>query len=115
MSQTYELVVAIVRRGLGEKAVAAAVQAGAKGSTIISGRGSGTASVLKVYGLAMEVEKDVVLIAAPAEISENVVEAIDSVADVNVPSNGIIIVLPIKRGLGLNKLVPGIPGAAAPG
>jgi nitrogen regulatory protein PII len=111
MHQIYELVVAIVRRGMSEKAVAAAVQAGAKGSTILSGRGSGTVSVLKVYGLAMEVEKDVVLIATPADISDKVVDAIDNVVNIKVPSNGIIVVLPITRGLGLDKLIPQSPGA----
>jgi nitrogen regulatory protein PII len=106
MAQTYELVVAIIKRGMGEKAVAVAVQAGAKGSTIITGRGSGTASVVELYGLAMEYEKDMVLIAAPEEIIDTVVNNINNIIHVEVPGNGIILVLPIKRGLGLNKLIP---------
>ncbi|MDR1243087.1 MAG: P-II family nitrogen regulator [Deltaproteobacteria bacterium] len=109
MCQTYELVVAIVKRGLGEKAVASAVQAGAKGATLLSGRGSGTASVLKVYGLAMEIEKDVVLIATPAELSRNVADAIDRVAEVEKPGNGLILVLPVKTGIGLDKFIPETP------
>lgn len=106
MEQAYELVVAIVTRGMGEKAIAAAVEAGAKGSTILSGRGSGSLDVKKVFGLAMEHEKDVVLVAAPVEISDTVAEVIGRVSEVGIPGNGIVLVLPIKRGIGLSKLIP---------
>ncbi|MDL2307518.1 P-II family nitrogen regulator [Desulfovibrio sp. OttesenSCG-928-C06] len=105
MEQTYELVVGIVPRGMGEKVVAAAVEAGAKGSTILSGRGSGSVDVKKIFGLAMEHEKDVVLVASPADISNNVADVIGKVADVEKPGTGIVLVLPIKRGLGLSKLI----------
>lgn len=106
MEQAYELVVAIVTRGMGEKTIAAAVEAGAKGSTILSGRGSGSLDVKKVFGLAMEHEKDVVLIAAPVEISDTVADVIGRISDVEKPGNGIVLVLPIKRGIGLSKLIP---------
>ena len=108
MEKAYELVVAIVTRGTGEKAIAAAVEAGAKGSTILSGRGSGSFDVKKVFGLAMEHEKDVLLVAAPVEISDKVADVIGEVVDVEKPGNGIVLVLPIKRGLGLSKLIPAL-------
>lgn len=106
--ETYELVLAIVNRGKGERAIAAAVEAGARGSTLLSGRGSGSVGVKHIFGLAMEHEKDVVLIAAPVSISDQVADAIDRVAELNVPGNGILLVMPIKRGIGLAKLIPGL-------
>ena len=106
MNQAYELVIAIVNRGTGDKAIEAAVAAGAKGSTIMSGRGAGSEAATHVFGLAVEHEKDVVLIAAPTEISDKVADAMDQAVDINTPGNGIILVLPIKRGLGLRKLLP---------
>lgn len=107
MNQTFELVVAVVKRGMGDKAVAAAVEKGAKGVTIISGRSAGSDDAEHVFGLAIEPERDVILAPAPRGISDKVAEAIDEVADVNVPGNGFIMILPVGRGMGLSKLVPG--------
>jgi nitrogen regulatory protein PII len=106
MNQTFELVVAVVRRGMGDKAVAAAVEKGARGVTIISGRSAGSDEAERVFGLAIEPERDVILATSPCGISDKVAEAIDEVADVTTPGNGYILILPVARGLSLSKLVP---------
>ena len=106
MNRTFDLVLAVVKRGMGDKAVAAAVEKGAKGVTIISGRSAGSDAVEHVFGLAIEPERDIILAAAPRGISDQVAEAVDAVAAVNTPGNGFILILPVGRGWGLSKLVP---------
>ncbi|MDR2892901.1 MAG: P-II family nitrogen regulator [Deltaproteobacteria bacterium] len=106
MDEAYELVVAIVNRSASNKAVEAAIAAGAKGSTIISGRGAGSEAAIHIFGLAVEHEKDLVLVACSTEISGKVADTIDKAIDTSIPGNGIILVLPIKRSLGLGKILP---------
>ena len=71
-----DLIVTIVGRGENTKIVKAARAAGAQGATIIPGRGTGVHEQRKLLGIAIEPEKDVVLIVVKREISEQVLQAV---------------------------------------
>ncbi|MEX2364611.1 MAG: hypothetical protein WD597_13355, partial [Balneolaceae bacterium] len=59
--QKFQLIVTIVNKGFSGKVVDASKEAGAEGGTIITGRGSGIHEKAKLFNLAIEPEKDIVL------------------------------------------------------
>ena len=59
------LIITIANEGSAESIMSAAKKAGATGGTTVSGRGLEPNQIIKFLGLALEPEKDVVLILAP--------------------------------------------------
>ena len=57
----YALLVSIVRKGWGSTVLEASVKAGARGGTVLSGRGAGINEQEKIFGMSIEPEKEIVL------------------------------------------------------
>ena len=55
------LIVSIVRKGWGDTVLAATMKAGARGGTVLFGRGIGRNEQQKVFGIQIEPEKEIVL------------------------------------------------------
>ncbi len=100
-----DLIVVIVKRGQSMVIVDAAKAAGAEGATIIPGRGTGIHEQKKLFGLAIEPEKDVVLSIVPQGISERVLEAVISAGDLRKPATGIAFVIELSRVAGIAHLL----------
>lgn len=63
------LLISVVRRGRGDFVAALSRQAGARGGTIVFGRGSGTNAVLRILGLTDTAKELVFTIATEAEVA----------------------------------------------
>jgi len=100
-----DLIVVIVKRGQSMVIVDAAKAAGAEGATIIPGRGTGVHEQKKLFGLAIEPEKDVVLSIVPQGISERVLEAVISAGDLRKPATGIAFVVELSKVAGIAHLL----------
>ena len=59
---SYRLIVGIVNRGFETAAMDAARSAGATGGTLINARGAGAREAEKAFGIAVQPEKEIVLI-----------------------------------------------------
>ena len=59
----FELIVTIVNKDYATALMDAAREVGAKGGTILNARGTGDHSVEKLFGLTIQQEKEVVLVA----------------------------------------------------
>lgn len=92
MSQkdSYKLINVIVNKGYADDAMAAARKAGAGGGTIIGARGTAKEGDAKFFGAEIVPEKDMLLILVPAEKSEDVVNAIQSLPCFEKAGSGII-------------------------
>ena len=55
------LIVSIVRKGWGSTVLEASVRAGARGGTVLFGRGAGINEQEKIFGMSIEPEKEIVL------------------------------------------------------
>ena len=55
------LIVSIVRKGWGSTVLQASVNAGARGGTVLFGRGAGINEQEKIFGMSIEPEKEIVL------------------------------------------------------
>ena len=95
------LIVTIVRKGWGSTVLEAALKAGARGSTVLNGRGAGINEQEKIFGLSIEPEKEIVLTAVFDEQVEGVLQAVTQAAELDSTGKGIAIVVPIERMAGV--------------
>ena len=101
----YDLIVSIVNKGYSEKVVEASKQAGAEGGTIIYGRGTGIHEQAKLFNIAIEPEKELILTLIDREKTDQVLESIMVNAELNKPGKGIAFVLEVERTIGINHIL----------
>lgn len=97
----YEAIFTIVNKGMADRVLDSARAAGSTGGTVIHGRGSGTAVTEKIFNLAIEPEKEIVLILSRQEGTDKIVEAIRESISIEAEGNGIIFVLDVSKATGL--------------
>lgn len=94
------LIVTIVKKGWGDKVVKASRKAGAKGGTIIFGRGTGVHENKSLLGMLIEPEKEVVFTVAESASADSIVESISEDVGLNKPGYGLGFVVPLERVFG---------------
>lgn len=99
----YDLIFTIVDRGNAEQVIDAATQAGSTGGTIINARGSGIHETQKIFNIAIEPEKEIVMILAPKDRTEAIAQSIRSEMQIDDPGKGIIFILDVTQTYGLYK------------
>ncbi|HET8748997.1 MAG TPA: P-II family nitrogen regulator [Ramlibacter sp.] len=95
------LIVSIVRRGWGSTVLEAAVQAGARGSTVLVGRGGGINEQEKIFGVSIEPEKEIVLTVVRADLVDTILAEIVRAAELNETGKGIAFVMPVEKIVGV--------------
>lgn len=101
MEQGYQLITVIVGRGLSGAVVDAATAAGARGATIVHARGAGIHETMRVFQIAIEPEKEMVLIVAEEEHAPRICDEIAREAKIDEPGQGVLIVQPLSNVRGL--------------
>ncbi len=101
MKGIYELIVTVVAKGHSDEVVVASREAGAQGGTIIYGRGTSPKEKETILGLDLKGEKEVVLILAPSDKKQTIMEQISTKAKLNTTGKGLCFSLPIDACLGL--------------
>ncbi len=99
----YNSIYVIVDKGKANEVVESANQAGSKGCTIIPARGSSIHETSTVFSMAIEPEKEIVLILAENEITEGIVEKIKEDLQIDKPGNGIIFVQNVNQTYGMKR------------
>lgn len=97
----YQKITVIVDRGQADRVVEIAKEAGARGGTILHGRGSTGKEAQTIFGIEIEPEKEIAIIIIPRTISEKVFTAIHQGMDLDSPGKGIMFVEPIVGTRGL--------------
>ncbi len=98
----YDLIVIIVKKGLSDKVVDYAQSVGAKGSTVINGRGSSIHETTSIFGMPIEPEKEIILIVVEEKDTDNILNKITDNIDLNKPGVGIGFVLGVEKTVGMN-------------
>ena len=93
----FELVVCIVNAGFSQNVVEAARKAGARGGTILRGRGSANPEAEEFFGLAIQPDKEIVLILVPSGIKDEVLRVIYQESGLTKEGQGIAFSLPVER------------------
>lgn len=100
---THRSLLMIVEKGAAKRVIAAAEAAGAPGGTIIQGRGLGVHDTARLFGRAVEPEKEMVLIIAPKAQVDALISEVFQQLEMDQPGNGVILLQDVSHALGLVK------------
>ncbi len=102
MESNWEMIEVICADGLSEDIMAAARKAGAKGGTVLSGRGTCTEADLKFFGAPLVPEKEVLMIVCDKGRAKAIKDAISSLQFLQKKGMGIMYSVPVRdfRNLG---------------
>lgn len=101
MNSEISLIVTIVRKGWGSTVLNASVKAGARGGTVLTGRGAGIHENKKIFGMSIEPEKEIVLTLVFTDQIDLILPKIVEAAELNEVGKGIAFVLPVDRIVGV--------------
>jgi nitrogen regulatory protein PII len=101
MNMNISLIVSIVRKGWGSTVMQASVKVGARGGTVLSGRGAGIHEQERIFGMSIEPEKEIVLTLVYADQVNTVLPKIVEAAELNEMGRGIAFVLPVDHVVGV--------------
>jgi nitrogen regulatory protein PII len=102
-SYKYEVIMCIVNSGFSETVMDAARELGARGGTVIRGRGTANAEAEKLYGIAIQPEKEIVMILIDSALKNDILHAIYKTAGLKTPGQGIAFALPVEDVVGLSE------------
>lgn len=97
----YDAIFTIVDKGKAEEVIEAATKAGSKGGTIINARGSGIHETSMLFKMAIEPEKEMVLVLSENKLTETIVASIREDLQINEPGKGIMFILNVNKAYGL--------------
>ena len=97
----HEMIMCIVNAGFSETVMEAAKSAGARGGTILNGRGTANKEAESLFHIAIQPEKEVVMILVDKEIKDAVLHALYQKAGLDTMGQGIAFSLPVDEVVGL--------------
>jgi len=97
----HDLIVVIVKKGLSDKVLDSAKEAGAEGGTIIFGRGTGIHEKGRLLGIPIEPEKEIIFIIIDKGKTKKVLDNIVASVNLNKPGVGVAFVIELSKVLGI--------------
>src|SRR5690606_2993939 len=101
------LIISIVRKGWGSSVLQASVKAGARGGTVLLGRGAGVHEKEKIFGVSIEPEKEIVLTLVQVDQVDAILGEIVRAADLEAAGRGMAFVLPVNQVVGITDSLLG--------
>ena len=100
-SYKHEVIMCIVNSGFSESVMDAARELGARGGTVIRGRGTANAEAERLYGIAIQPEKEIVMILVDSSIKNDILHALYKAVGLNTPGQGIAFAMPVEDVVGI--------------
>lgn len=91
------LIITILNRGFSEIFMNAARECGARGGTILHGRGTGAKELMKFYNIVLEQEKEIILVVASEAKRKQIMEGIMRAVGLGTDAHGITFTLPVEN------------------
>ena len=98
----YEMIFCIVNSGFSDTVMDAAKSAGARGGTVIRGRGTADREAEELFHIAIHPEKDIVMIIVQSAIKDAVLNALYEAVGLDSAGQGIAFSVPIDKAVGLS-------------
>ena len=98
----FEMIMCIVNAGFSELVMDAAKEEGARGGTVIHARGTANKEAEQFFHIAIQPDKDIVLILVHKEIKDNVLHAIYRNAGLKSEGKGIAFSIPVDEVVGIS-------------
>ena len=103
---SHEVILCIVNTGFSDAVMDAAKEFGARGGTVIRGRGTANSEAEKMFNIVIQPEKEVVMILVDSSIRDDILHALDRAVGLNTPGQGIAFSLPVDQVVGLTAAKP---------
>lgn len=103
---SHEVIFCIVNAGFSEAVMDAAKEAGARGGTILNARGTANKEAESLFHIAIQPEKEIVMILVDAKIKDAVLRALYQKAGLDTMGQGIAFTLPVENVVGLTPWKP---------
>jgi nitrogen regulatory protein PII len=101
MKYTHEVIFCIVNAGFSDAVMDAARQFGARGGTILRGRGTANQEAESIFSITVHPEKEVVMILVESKIKDQILHALYQEVGLKTPGQGIAFSLPVDAVIGL--------------
>ena len=102
-SYKHEVIFCIVNAGFSDEVMDAAREFGARGGTVIRARGTANAEAEKLYNIAIQPEKEIVMILIESKFKNDILHALYKAAGLNTPGQGIAFTMPVDSVVGLSE------------
>lgn len=99
----HEVIFAIVNAGFAEDVMDVAREQGARGGTILNGRGVAKEEAVAFFGIPLHPEKEILMMVVEKSIKDNILNAIYHEMGMSKPAQGIAFSLPVSDVAGLVK------------
>lgn len=106
MAINHELIICIVNTGFTDVVMEAAKEAGARGGTVIHGRGTANKEAEEFFNISIQPDKETVMILVTREIRDAVLHAIYNTAGLKSAGQGIAFALPVTNVVGISSSAP---------
>lgn len=103
MDNEFVVILCIINNGFSETAMEAAKQFGARGGTVIHGRGTASKEAEKFFNISIQPEKEIVMILTKKEIKDNILKSLYNSVGTNSPAQGIAFALPVEDVVGIDN------------
>ena len=100
-TNNHEVIFAIVNAGYAEDAMHVAREEGARGGTIISGRGVAREDEATFFGITIHAEKEILMMVVEKDIRDQVLHALYKRMGMQQKAQGIVFSLPVSDVAGL--------------
>ena len=92
------VITCVVDKGQSEAVLLAARDVGVRGAIVHSGQGWGIRERLGALGVAVETEKEVIMMLVSSDQQDLIFDAIYQTAGLDAPGRGIIFITPVEKG-----------------
>ncbi len=99
----HEVIFCIVNSGFSDEVMSAAKEFGARGGTVIRARGTANAEAEKRWGIAIEPEKEIVMILIESKLKNNILHALYKRVGLDTPGQGIAFTVPVDDVVGISE------------
>ena len=99
----HEVIMCIVNSGFSDSVMDAARELGARGGTVIRARGTANAEAEKLFNIAIQPEKEIVMILVDTKIKNDILHALYKAVGLKTPGQGIAFSMPVEDVIGLTE------------
>lgn len=103
-TNNHEVIFAIVDSGFAEEVMDLAREEGARGGTIINGRGVAREEASAFFGITLHAEKEILMIVVERDVRDRILNAIYKEMDMAKQAKGIAFSLPVSDVAGLIQM-----------
>ena len=97
----HEVIMCIVNSGFSEAVMEAAREFGARGGTVIRARGTANAEAESIFNIAIQPEKEIVMILVDTKIKDDILHALYKSVGLQTPGQGIAFSMTVDDVVGL--------------